>query len=179
MLVGYAYCDISTLRRLNPKGIFLVQPGLYPDGSNGYGGMSVTYGSGLWHWGPGDTWLDGGCDKLPGGVNLGCMRPFSDAYDPLRNANGSVALVDTAPQEGRGGISQIRSARVRGSSSRSSSPTARSSTGYTRRAGTGSSPTTGSTGSSGKAGRTARTSTQIATARSTITRCCGSAGTTA
>ncbi len=30
MLVGYAYCDIATLRRLNPKGVFLVQPGLFP-----------------------------------------------------------------------------------------------------------------------------------------------------
>ena len=67
--------------------------------------MSVTYGSGLWHWGPGDVWPNGGCDSLPGGVNLGCIRQFSVDYDPLRNANGSAALITTARRDIRAGIS--------------------------------------------------------------------------
>ena len=89
MFIGFGYAPIADIRRRNPKGIFLLLPGLDPNSA-----MSVTYGAGLWHWQPGDVWPNGGCDNLPGGVNLGCMRPFSDAYDPLRNANGSAALIE-------------------------------------------------------------------------------------
>lgn len=93
MIIGFGYTPIADIRRRNPKGIFLLTPGLFPSNGADNGGMSVTYGSGLWHWGPGDVWPNGGCDTLPGGVNLGCMRPFSDDFDPLRNANGSAALI--------------------------------------------------------------------------------------
>ena len=94
MLVGFGYCPIGELKRGNPNGVFLLTPGLFPSNGADNGGMSVTYGSGLWHWGPGDVWPNGGCDKLAGGVNLGCMRPFDVQYDPLRNANGTAALIE-------------------------------------------------------------------------------------
>ncbi len=94
MLVGFGYCPIGEMKRGNPNGVFLLTPGLFPSNGADNGGMSVTYGSGLWHWGPGDVWPNGGCDKLAGGVNLGCMRPFDVQYDPLRNANGTAALIE-------------------------------------------------------------------------------------
>ena len=98
VVVSYAYCDVKSLKRRNPGGLFLLVPGLFPTGrdqkgASEYGGMSVTYGSGLWRWRSGDAWSDGGCDRLPGGVNLGCLRQFDVAFDPLRNANGSAALI--------------------------------------------------------------------------------------
>lgn len=93
IIVGHAFCDIDTLRRLNPKGIFLLTPGLFPDNGDEYGGMHVTYGTGLWHWREGFAWKDGGCDRLPGPVNLGCMRPFNFDSDYLWNANGTIAGV--------------------------------------------------------------------------------------
>ena len=96
VIVGYAYCDIGKLRRLNPNGVFLLVPGLFPSGRNDqgeadYGGMSVTYGTGLWYWRQGYSWKDGGCDRTQGPVNLGCMRQFSFDWDELRNANGTEA----------------------------------------------------------------------------------------
>ena len=102
MIVSYAYCDPRVIRRVNPKGIFLLQPGLFPDGSNGYGGMSVTYGTGLWFWREGYAWKNGGCDTLPGGVNLGCMRQFSFDYDQLNNADGSMAGISNGTSGHRG-----------------------------------------------------------------------------
>jgi Hypothetical glycosyl hydrolase family 15 len=93
MFVGFSYCPIGDVRRGNPSGVFMLTPGLFPRGDN-YGGMSVTYGDGLWHWQQGDAWKNAGCDNLPGGTNLGCMRPFSVEYDPLRNANGTAALIE-------------------------------------------------------------------------------------
>ncbi|HEY7421581.1 MAG TPA: putative glycoside hydrolase [Gaiellaceae bacterium] len=91
MVVGAAYCDIAKLRKLDPNGIFLVQPGLFPgSGGNGYGGMSVTYGAGLYYWRPGYTWPNNGCDNLPGGVALGCIRAFDPNYDWLRSADGQI-----------------------------------------------------------------------------------------
>jgi Hypothetical glycosyl hydrolase family 15 len=89
MIIGFGYTPIGEIKRRNPNGIFLLTPGLTDDSA-----MDVTYGAGLWHWRPGDVWPNGGCDNLPGGVNLGCMRSFSDDYDPLRNANGSAALIN-------------------------------------------------------------------------------------
>ena len=96
MIVGYAYCDIDTLRRLNPNGVFLLVPGLFPNGRNekgepDYGGMSVTYGTGLWYWRQGYSWKDGGCDRIPGPINLGCMRQFTFDWDELRNTDGTRA----------------------------------------------------------------------------------------
>ena len=107
MVVAYAYCDIKALRRLNPSGVFLLQPGLFPDGTDhtgkaGYGGMSVTYGTGLWHWREGYGRRDGGCDKASGPVNVGCMREFSFDWDELRNADGSEAGIDNGTAGHRG-----------------------------------------------------------------------------
>jgi hypothetical protein len=92
MVVGYGYCDIRKLRALDPKAIFLVQPGLYPQGRNpagesDYGNVNATYGSGYYYW-------RGACDKFKGGKNLGCIRGFNESYDLLHNADGSRAGVD-------------------------------------------------------------------------------------
>lgn len=97
MIIGPAYCDVAEMRRLNPKGVFLLFPDLFPTGGNKWnagdsGGMNVTYGTGLWYWRSGYAWQDGGCDKLPGPVNLGCMRQFNFEYDQLFNADGSQAF---------------------------------------------------------------------------------------
>jgi putative glycosyl hydrolase-like family 15 (GHL15) protein len=101
MIVGYAYCSISEVRKLNPKGIFLLQPGLSP-GAADYGGMSVTYGTGLWYWREGYAWKDGGCDTFPGGVKLGCIRQFIFDYDQMYNADGSLAGIDNGKSGTRG-----------------------------------------------------------------------------
>jgi hypothetical protein len=82
MLVGYANYDIHYLRRRNPNGIFLLQPGLRPQ-SPEYLGVAVTYGAMV-------VWT-GGCDRLKGGANLGCIRRFDDKWDLLRNADGGQA----------------------------------------------------------------------------------------
>lgn len=100
MVVGGAYCNIEKLRKLNPRGIFLLQPGLYPSGTNpkgeaDYGGMNVTYGSGLYYW-------TGGCDDAPGGVDLGCMRAFDFDVDFMHNADGSVAGIGNGTSGHRG-----------------------------------------------------------------------------
>jgi hypothetical protein len=93
LVIGYAYCNIAKLRKRDPKAIFLLQPGVYPsgyhDGKPSYGGMSVTYGSGLYDW-------QGTCDKLPGGVNLGCIRAFDPEWDYLYNADGVPATIDSS-----------------------------------------------------------------------------------
>jgi Hypothetical glycosyl hydrolase family 15 len=92
MLVGYANYDLRYLRRRNPKGIFLLQPGLRPQAPD-YGGVAVTYGAMV-------LWT-GQCDKLQGGTNLGCIRPFDGRWDLLRNADGSQATPE-AGVPGRG-----------------------------------------------------------------------------
>jgi hypothetical protein len=94
MVVGYAFCNTKLLRRLNPKGIFLLTPGLYPSDVNDYGGMHVTYGQGLWYWREGLGWKGGGCDTVQGPVNLGCMRPFNFDWDAMWNANGTIAQIN-------------------------------------------------------------------------------------
>jgi hypothetical protein len=83
MLVGYANYDIRYLRKRNPRGIFLLQPGLTPHNLSDYEGVAVTYGATI-------RW-PGGCDKLRGGVNLGCIRAFNREWDLLRNADGTEA----------------------------------------------------------------------------------------
>lgn len=99
MVIGYAYCNIAKLRKLDPKAIFLLNPGVYPsgyhDGEADYGGMNITYGSGLHDW-------KGLCDKLPGGVNLGCIRGFNFDKDYLHNADGSYATIDGSADGHRG-----------------------------------------------------------------------------
>jgi hypothetical protein len=87
MFVGFSYCHIADVKQRNPTGLFLLMP------KTADGSMSVSYGTGLWHWKQGDEWKNGGCDALPGGVNLGCMRQFDVQYDPLRNTNGTAALI--------------------------------------------------------------------------------------
>jgi hypothetical protein len=82
MLVGYANYDVRYLRRRNPRGIFLLQPGLRPRSAE-YGGVAVTYGAMV-------LWT-GGCDRLRGGANLGCIRGFDDRWDLLRNVDGTQA----------------------------------------------------------------------------------------
>jgi Hypothetical glycosyl hydrolase family 15 len=101
MIVGPAYCPISELRKRNPTGIFLLQPGLFPTGYDsqgqaGYGGMNVTYGAGLWYW------RTSGCDSTKGGMNVGCMRAFDFDYDYMHNADGSYAGIDSSPAAQRG-----------------------------------------------------------------------------
>jgi hypothetical protein len=87
MVVGYAYWNIRALRARNPKGIFLLSPGLHPRRVSDYVGLSVTYG-GLFAW-------RGGTDRLRGGPPLGPIRPFDPYWDYLHNADGSVALVNS------------------------------------------------------------------------------------
>ena len=98
MIAGPPNCNVNLMRRLNPKGVFLLFPSLFPSGDNPWsagdlGGMNVTYGSALWYWRQGYAWKDGGCDKLPGPVNLGCIRPFNFDWDYMWNANGVEARV--------------------------------------------------------------------------------------
>jgi len=107
MIIGPPYCNVAEMRRLNPKGVFLVFPGLFPAGGNRWsagdlGDMNVTYGTGLWYWRPGYVWPDGGCDKLSGGVNLGCMRQFNFDYDQLHNVDGTVAGISNGTAGHRG-----------------------------------------------------------------------------
>jgi len=103
MSVGYAACpDPAVLRRLNPKGIFLLTPGLFPKNLNEYGGMHVTYGQGLWYWRHGIAWKNGGCDTAPGPVNLGCIREFDLDWDYLWNANGTLAGINNGTDGHRG-----------------------------------------------------------------------------
>jgi hypothetical protein len=99
LVVGYAYCDIAKLRKLNPHGIYLLNPGVYPSGYRkgiaDYGGMNVTYGSGLYYW-------KGVCDRLPHGTDLGCIRAFDPARDFLHNADGSIAGITNGIEGHRG-----------------------------------------------------------------------------
>jgi len=107
MIAGPPYCNIALMRRLNPKGIFLVFPSLFPSGDNPWnagdlGGMNVTYGSGLWYWREGYAWKNAGCDELPGPVKLGCIRPFNFDWDYMWNADGTLALVGNYASAHRG-----------------------------------------------------------------------------
>jgi hypothetical protein len=91
-IVSYAFCNnIGALRRLNPRGIFLLTPGLFPrNGAAAYGGMHVTYGAGP------VAWRTEECDKLPrsaGPVNLGCIRAFDFDSDFMWNVDGSIARI--------------------------------------------------------------------------------------
>lgn len=86
LVVGYAYWDIRSLKRLNPTGVFLLTPGLQQARPADYRGLSITYG-GLRHW-------SGGTDRLPGGPRLGRIRAFDPEWDALHNADGSLALVN-------------------------------------------------------------------------------------
>jgi putative glycosyl hydrolase-like family 15 (GHL15) protein len=102
VIIGYGFCNVGTLRRLNPKGIFLLTPGLFPSNGDEYGGMHVSYGQGLWYWRQGLAWTQGGCDKLPGPVNLGCMRPFNFDWDYMWNVNGTIAGIFNGTDGHRG-----------------------------------------------------------------------------
>jgi hypothetical protein len=87
MVVGYASCDLATMRARNQRGIFLLNPGLRPRSAVDYRGVGVSYG-GI------DQW-SGGRDRLRGGVDLGWIRPFRPYWDYLHNADGSVARVNS------------------------------------------------------------------------------------
>jgi hypothetical protein len=102
MIVGYAFCQLEYLRTRNPKGIFLLTPGFDPAAGGPHAGMHVTYGSALWHWRPGYQWRDGGCDKLPGPVNLGCMRAIDFDWDYMYNVDGSIAGITNGTDGHRG-----------------------------------------------------------------------------
>jgi hypothetical protein len=84
LVVGWSWFDIAGLRARNPNGIFLLNPAW--NGPNGRDGVFVTAPGGASAW-PGAT------DKLPGGANLGTIRPVNPAFDLLHNADGSVASV--------------------------------------------------------------------------------------
>ena len=93
MVVGYAYWNIRALRKRNPRGIFLLNPGLQPRNARDYQGLSVTYGS-VHRW-------RGGRDKIGGGPKLGMIRPFDPYWDELHNADGSRAVANaTWPTRG-------------------------------------------------------------------------------
>jgi Hypothetical glycosyl hydrolase family 15 len=103
LIVSFGFCNIDQLRRLNPRGTFLLTPGLYPrNGGSNYGGMNVSYGQGLWHWRDGYGRKDGGCDKEPGPVDLGCMRAFNFDWDYMWNADGKLATISNYPGAHRG-----------------------------------------------------------------------------
>jgi Hypothetical glycosyl hydrolase family 15 len=103
MVVSYAFCPIGRLRRLNPRGIFLLTPGLFPADGHEYGGMHVTYGQGLLHWREGSpSRRRDGCDAVPGPVNLGCIREFSADWDYLWNADGTIAGISNGTDGHRG-----------------------------------------------------------------------------
>jgi hypothetical protein len=91
MVVSYAFCPIGALRRIGPNDIFLLTPGLFPSNGAKNGGMQITYGQGLRYWRKGYSWPEGGCDTLPGPVNLGCIRQFRPDWDYMWNADGTVA----------------------------------------------------------------------------------------
>ena len=86
LVVGYAFWDVAALRRANPKGIFLLNPGLQPGNSSDYKGVGVTNGA-LHHW-------QGVRDRFRGGPKLGQIRAFDSAWDELYNADGSRAQVN-------------------------------------------------------------------------------------
>ena len=81
MSVGTAWWNVAGMRAKNPSGIFLLQPTLTT--SAGTGQIHVTA--------PGvaaAAW-PGGTDDQPGPVNLGTIRAVNQAWDLLRNADGS------------------------------------------------------------------------------------------
>lgn len=86
MVGAFGFCDPDKIRASNPGMILLLEPGLNPNipiWSGGYDPIMVSYGA-L------DQWR-GGVDNIPGGVNLGQIRPFDPAWDYLHNADGSIA----------------------------------------------------------------------------------------
>ena len=91
MVVSYGFCRIGALIRKNPNDIFLLTPGLFPSSGAENGGMQITYGQGLLYWRKGYSWPEGGCDTLPGPVNLGCIRQFRPYWDYMWNADGTIA----------------------------------------------------------------------------------------
>ncbi|MDQ3380691.1 MAG: putative glycoside hydrolase family 15 protein [Actinomycetota bacterium] len=86
MVVGYAYWNVRALRERNPRGIFLLNPGLQPNNPQEYRGLAVTYG-GVNRW-------QGATDRLSGGPKLGFIRPFDSYWDELYNADGSRTQVN-------------------------------------------------------------------------------------
>lgn len=92
MVVGYAFWNIRALRARNPKGIFLLTPGLRPGNTNDYRGLAVTYGA-VNRW-------QGASDLLGGGPKLGFIRPFDPYWDELYNADGSRAQVNETFKHG-------------------------------------------------------------------------------
>jgi hypothetical protein len=82
MVVGFANWDIAKVRKVNPGGIFLLQPGLAPTSSD-YQAVHITSGA-ISRW-------RGGTDTIPGGVALGTIRPFDTTWDWLYSANGARA----------------------------------------------------------------------------------------
>jgi hypothetical protein len=84
MVVGLSFFDVAGLRSRNPSGIFLLNPALTaPDGSRHAIHVTAPGGAGM-------VW-PGGTDDQPGPVNLGSIRAVDQAWDLLRNANGSLA----------------------------------------------------------------------------------------
>jgi hypothetical protein len=83
MVVGFANWNVAKLRAVNPGGIFLLQPGLAPASGTDYQAVHITSGA-ISRW-------RGGTDRLPGGVDLGYIRPFDTSWDWLYNADGSRA----------------------------------------------------------------------------------------
>jgi hypothetical protein len=82
MVVGYANWDLAKVKAVNPGGIFFLQPGLNPTSSN-YQSVHISTGA--------VDRFAGKTDTLPGGVNLGTIRPFDTTWDYLYNANGTRA----------------------------------------------------------------------------------------
>jgi hypothetical protein len=83
MVVGYANWDLAKVKAVNPGGLFFLQPGLNPTGGSNYQTVHITTGA--------IDRFTGKTDTLPGGVNLGTIRPFDATWDYLYNANGSRA----------------------------------------------------------------------------------------
>jgi hypothetical protein len=84
MFVGTSSVKIGTLRALNPRGIFLLQPGI--SGSKGNATVHITAPGGAVGW-PGAT------DLTKSGKKLGTIRPVNPEWDLLHNADGSIAAM--------------------------------------------------------------------------------------
>jgi Hypothetical glycosyl hydrolase family 15 len=82
LVVGWSWFNVSALRTLNPKGIFLLNPALAS--ADGRLAVHVTAPGGAASW-------PGGTDDQPAGVNLGFIRAVDPAWDLLHNADGSLA----------------------------------------------------------------------------------------
>lgn len=95
-MVAAFFCPsgLPKLRRINPTGIFLLQPGLTvvgPDGFSRFRPVNATYvyGDGVL-----DSW-PGAIDDLTSGESLGSIRPIDPSWDYLHNVNGSLAESDS------------------------------------------------------------------------------------